>query len=123
MPARKSAKKKEDSGRRSPCPVACALDLFGDKWTLLVVRDLVLGRSRFKDFVNSPEGIPTNILTDRLERLQRGGIVEQVPAVEGGKRMAYVLTEKGESLRPILKMLRDWGLKWEEGTQALLTES
>ena len=99
------------------------MDLFGDKWTLLVVRDLVLGRSRFKDFVNSPEGIPTNILTDRLERLQRGGIVEQVPAVEGGKRMAYVLTEKGESLRPILKMLRDWGLKWEEGTQALLTES
>lgn len=71
----------------------------------------------------SPEGIPTNILTDRLERLQRGGIVEQVPAVKGGKRMAYVLTEKGESLKPVLKMLRDWGLKWEEGTQALLTES
>ena len=75
-----------------------------------------MGRSRFKDFTNSPEGIPTNILSDRLERLQEGGLVKQVPATEGGKRMAYVLTEKGESLRPILGAIRDWGLKWEEGT-------
>ncbi|YCM42238.1 helix-turn-helix domain-containing protein [Verrucomicrobiaceae bacterium 227] len=103
--------------RRSPCPVACALDLFGDRWTLLVIRDLLLGKSRFKEFVSSPEGIPTNILSERLERLQQGGIVEQVPATEGGKRMAYALTEKGLSLRPILKMLRDWGLEWEEGTR------
>lgn len=119
MAAKKSSKKKDEVARRSHCPVACALDLFGDKWTLLVIRDLVLGRSRFKEFVNSPEGIPTNILSDRLEKLQQGGIVEQVPAVEGGKRMAYALTEKGRSLQPILKMLRDWGLKWEEGTRVM----
>jgi len=96
--------------------VACALDLFGDKWTLLVIRDLVLGRSRFKEFASSPEGIPTNILSDRLERLQERGLVEQVPATEGGKRMAYVLTEKGKSLTPILRAIRDWGLQWEPGT-------
>jgi len=108
--------------RRSPCPVSCALDLFGDRWTLLVIRDLFLGRSRFKDFASSPEGIPTNILSDRLERLCQGGLVKQVPATEGGKRMAYALTKKGESLRPILRVIRDWGLKWEDGTSVSIPE-
>lgn len=109
--------------RRSPCPVACALDLFGDKWTLLVIRDLILGRSRFKDFTASPERIPTNILSDRLERLLAGGIVRQVPAEEGGRRLAYELTEKGLALRPILKSMRDWGLRWEPGTRADLDKA
>ena len=80
----------------------------------------MLGRSRFKDFVSSPESIPTNILSDRLERLLEADIVRQIPATESGKRMAYVLTEKGEALRPILKSMRDWGLSWEEGTKVLL---
>lgn len=105
--------------RRSPCPVACALDLFGDRWTLLVIRDLMLGRSRFKDFTASPEGIPTNILSDRLERLLQSGLVSQVPADDGSKRLAYTLTKKGTSLRPILKSIRDWGLQWEPGTQVM----
>lgn len=115
----KITKPKADSepSRRSPCPVACALDLFGDKWTLLVIRDLVLGRSRFKDFTASPEGIPTNILSDRLERLLNGKVIRQIPAADGSKRLAYELTEKGLALRPILKSIRDWGLKWEPGTQ------
>ena len=108
---------------RSPCPVACALDILGDRWTLLVVRDLMLGRTRFKDFSASPEGIPTNILTDRLERLVRHGIAERIPAAEGSKRFAYKLTEKGEALRPVLRAMRDWGLVWEEGTRAALSES
>lgn len=108
--------------RRSPCPVSCALDLFGDRWTLLIIRDLMLGRSRFKDFVSSPEGIPTNILSDRLERLLEADIVRQTPASDGGKRMAYELTEKGDSLRPVMKSIRDWGLTWEPGTQALLQQ-
>ncbi len=126
MPSRKPAQKDSTSlrkttpARRSPCPVSCALDLFGDRWTLLVIRDLVFGKTRFKEFTSSPEGIPTNILSDRLERLREGGIIEQVPATEGGKRMAYALTEKGMSLRPILKMLRDWGLQWEDGTRVSL---
>jgi len=111
------------SARRSPCPVACALDLLGDRWTLLIIRDLFLGRSRFKDFTGSPEGIPTNILSDRLERLLEQGVISQVPVVEGGKRMAYALTEKGLALKPILFSLRDWGLQWEEGTRVGLTEA
>ena len=107
------------SERRSPCPVACSLDLFGDRWTLLVIRDLFLGRSRFKEFAASPEGIPTNLLTDRLERLVAAGVVARVP-VEGEKRLAYELTEKGRALRPILVAMKEWGLRWEEGTEVRL---
>lgn len=106
--------------RRSPCPVACALDLVGDRWTLLIIRDLILGRTRFRDFAASPEGIPTNILTDRLQRLLEHGIIEHVPADDGSKRLAYVLTEKGAALRPILAAMRDWGLAWEKDTRAEL---
>lgn len=110
------------SSRRSPCPVSCALDLFGDRWTLLIIRDLFLGRSRFKDFTASPEGIPTNILSDRLERLLEAGIVRQVPVADGSKRLAYELSEKGRALRPVLLSMRNWGLKWEPGTRTGLEE-
>ena len=106
--------------RRSPCPVACSLDLFGDRWTLLIIRDLFFGRTRFKDFTASPEGIPTNILADRLERLLAHGVVEQIPAEDGTKRLAYRLTEKGKALGPVLKALRDWGLAWDKSTRVLL---
>ncbi len=109
--------------RRSPCPVSCALDLFGDRWTLLVIRDLMLGRSRFKDFAASPEGIPTNLLSDRLARLVDAGVAEKVPAAAGSKRLAYRLTAKGEALRPVLVAIREWGLEWEHGTQVRRVES
>jgi DNA-binding HxlR family transcriptional regulator len=89
----------------------------GDRWTLLIVRDLMLGRSRFRDFSASPEGIPTNILTDRLERLLEHNIIEQIPAHDGTKRLAYRLTEKGRALRPLLKAMRDWGLAWDKSTR------
>jgi DNA-binding HxlR family transcriptional regulator len=113
--------KKTNPARRSPCPVACGLDLFGDRWTLLVIRDLVVGKSRFKDFTASPEGIPTNILTDRLARLLTNKIVCQIPAGEGARHFAYELTEKGEALKPILRAIRDWGLAWEKGTVAAVS--
>ncbi len=106
--------------RRSRCPVACSLDIFGDRWTLLIVRDLFHGRARFKDFTASPEGIPTNILADRLERLLANGVVEQMPAEDGTKRQAYRLTEKGKALGPMLKAMRDWGLAWDKSTRARL---
>ena len=102
--------------RRSPCPVSCSLDILGDRWTLLVVRDLMLGRSRFKDFTSSPEGIPTNILTERLTRLVHHGIAEKVPAEQGAKRLVYQLTEKGRALKPLLIEITKWALEWEEGT-------
>jgi DNA-binding HxlR family transcriptional regulator len=116
------AKSVSSANRRSPCPVACTLDLLGDRWTLLIVRDLFFGRSRFKDFSASPEGIPTNILSERLERLLRAGIVAQIPAADGTKRLAYQLTKKGSALGPVLQSMRDWGLRWEKGTRALLEE-
>ncbi len=103
--------------RRSPCPVACLLDIAGDRWSLLVVRDLFLGRSRFKDFSASPEGIPTNILSERLERLLRHDVIEQIPVEDSAKRLAYRLTAKGRALKPVLAAMRDWGLAWEKGTR------
>lgn len=97
--------------------MAHALDVLGDRWTLLIVRDLMLGRSRFRDFSASPEGIPTNILSDRLERLSEHKIVEQIPAPDGTKRLAYRLTAKGDALRPLMKAMRDWGLAWDKSTR------
>jgi DNA-binding HxlR family transcriptional regulator len=128
MPAAKPrssdvSKSTKSVARRSPCPVACSLDLFGDRWTLLVIRDLILGRSRFKDFLASPEGIPTNILTDRLKRLLEHRVVTQVKDDEGSRHLAYQLTEKGIALLPVVKAMKDWGLKWEKGTRAALTSS
>ena len=99
--------------------MACSLDLVGDRWTLLVIRDLMLGHSRFRDFAASPEGIPTNILSERLERLLQSRIVEQIPAADGTRRRAYRLTEKGQALRPVLLALRDWGLQWDKSTRVL----
>jgi len=116
---KRNTQTKSAQPRRSPCPVSCALDLLGDRWTLLIVRDLFLGRQRFRDFVASPEGIPTNILTERLSRLLANNIVEQTPAKDGTKRFGYRLTAKGKALGPALKALRDWGLKWEPGTELL----
>ena len=109
--------KKGRAPKRSRCPVARSLDIFGDRWTLLIIRDLFFGRTRFKDFAASPEGIPTNILTERLQRLLARGIVEQIPAEDGTKRMAYRLTKKGKALGPILKAMRDWGLAWDKSTR------
>jgi DNA-binding HxlR family transcriptional regulator len=115
----KQMAKKRVAPKRSPCPVAFSLDIFGDRWTLLVIRDLFFGRTRFKEFAASPEGIPTNILTDRLERLLARGIIEQIPAEDGTKRMAYRLTKKGKALGPVLRAMRDWGLAWDKSTRAL----
>lgn len=119
-PKPRQLKNKAGDLLRSPCPVACALDIVGDRWTLLVIRDMLFGRSRFKDFSASPEGIPTNILADRLQRLLRQGLAEQVPVEDGSLRFGYALTEKGRSLGPLLEAMRDWGLKWEPATKAMM---
>ena len=76
----------------------------------------MLGRSRFKEFTASPEAIPTNILSERLERLVQHGIAEKVPAEVGAKRLVYRLTDKGKALKPVLMSITRWGLEWEEGT-------
>jgi DNA-binding HxlR family transcriptional regulator len=117
-PRRTQKKTDRPSRRRSPCPIACGLDLFGDKWTMLVIRDLALGKTSFKDFATAPEGIPTNILSDRLTRLLESDMIGQAPVEGDGRRLAYHLTPKGAALRPVLLALRDWGLEWIEGTTA-----
>ena len=106
--------------KRSPCPIACTLDLLGDKWTLLIVRDLLLGRSHFREFVASPERIATNILSDRLSKLVNAGLVDALPSDERAGATAYRLTKKGKSLAPLIKMISSWGLENLPGTAAKL---
>src|SRR5258708_39550365 len=82
---------------RSPCAVACTLDLVGDKWSLLVVRDLLRGNVTYGELQNSPEGIPTNILADRLKRLEEAGLTAKSAYHEHPGRYAYGLTGKGKT--------------------------
>lgn len=102
--------------QRSPCPVTNMLDILGDKWTLLVVRDLMFGKRTFGEFLESPEGIPTNILAERLKRLERAGLVSKTPYQQRPVRYAYALTEKGSDLRPVLRAIARWGNKHIPGT-------
>ena len=101
---------------RSKCPVSCVLELLGDKWTLLLVRDLLLGKGTYTEFQQSPEGIPTNILAERLKRLQIAEIIEKLPYQERPLRYRYQLTEKGRDLYPVLSAMIDWGNRYVEGT-------
>ena len=107
-----------DTNWRSTCPVACTLDIVGDKWTLLIVRDLFAGKKTYGDFQQSPEKIPTNILADRLKRLQRHGIVTRRPYQERPVRYEYLLTPKGKELGPVLKAMVKWGEKHVPGSKA-----
>lgn len=95
--------------RRSLCPISGMLDIVGDKWTLLVVRDLFLNRKRYADFLASPEHIPTNILADRLKRLEEAGLVKRELYQENPPRAEYFLTRKGADLLPLLRAMREWG--------------
>jgi DNA-binding HxlR family transcriptional regulator len=108
---------------RSVCPLACVLDLLGDRWTLLVVRDLACGKRFFNDFCRSPERIATNILADRLERLVSHGLVVKSASADSPGRDEYRLTAKGKSLGPVLTALAEWGLNHIPGTHAALTPS
>ena len=94
---------------RSCCPIACALDLLGDKWTLLIIRDLLLGKKRYQEFLESPERIATNILADRLKKIESAGLVIQKAYQQKPVRYEYALTKKGEDLKPILQALVRWG--------------
>ena len=101
---------------RSKCPVSCVLDLLGDKWTLLLVRDLLLGKGTYTELQQSPEGIPTNILAERLKRLQTAEIIEKLPYQERPLRYRYQLTGKGRDLYPVLSAMIDWGNRYFEAT-------
>jgi DNA-binding HxlR family transcriptional regulator len=104
---------------RSPCAVACTLDLVGDKWSLLVVRDLLRGDVTYSELQNSREGIPTNILADRLRKLEDAGIIGKSAYQQHPVRYVYGLTEKGKELRGVLSAIVQWGKKHIRGTLAL----
>src|SRR5215471_608383 len=94
------------------CPVARTLDIVGERWTLLVLRDLFLqGPRRFQDFEVSLKGISPNTLSARLKRLEEAGVIERRFYAEHPPRAEYILTAKGRELGPILKALRGWGIK------------
>jgi DNA-binding HxlR family transcriptional regulator len=95
---------------RSKCPIAGALDIVGDAWTLLVLRDLLFyDKHRFADFLASPEGISTNILAERLKRLEHSGLVERRRYQEHPPRDEYFVTARGYDLLPVLRELIKWG--------------
>lgn len=100
---------------RSDCPVSYALDFFGDKWTFLIIRDLVDGKKFYKDFLSSKEGIATNILSDRLKKLEANGIVEWKVYEKLKTKKEYSLTEKGKDLIPILLEIIVWSDKHQTG--------
>jgi len=94
------------------CPVARTLDLIGERWTILLLRDLLLrGARRFQDFQESLPGVAPNTLSARLKSLEESGLVQRKLYNERPPRLEYVLTEKGKSLGPVVKAMRDWGNK------------
>lgn len=93
---------------RSGCPIAATLDLVGDRWTLLIVRDMLMGKRRYGQFLESPEAIPTNILADRLKRMESHGLIERRPYQTRPPRSEYVLTDRGTRLLPVLQSFCRW---------------
>ena len=95
--------KSNNSQRRSNCPISISLELFGDRWTLLIVRDLLFqDLHTFKEFLDQGEGIASNILADRLKRLEQRGIIKKFAHLTDARKARYELTEKGYDLAPVL---------------------
>jgi DNA-binding HxlR family transcriptional regulator len=102
---------------RSGCPVSISLELLGDRWSLLIIRDLMVrGLRAFKEFQESGEGIATNILANRLRNLQTAGIITAEPEKSDGRKVNYRLTRKGIDLAPVLLDLLVWGARHESTT-------
>lgn len=100
------------------CPIRYGLGLFGDRWSLLIIRDLMFkGRRNYGEFLSAGEGISTNILADRLERLEDSGIVTKSRDPMHGKKFVYRLTDKGLDLMPVMFAIMDWSEKYDERTE------
>lgn len=98
-----------DVKERSGCPISCALDILGDKWTLLILRDMIFYKKRtYTEFLNSGEKIATNILADRLVILEGAGIITKQPHPEKRSKYLYKLTQKGIDLLPVLVEIAKW---------------
>jgi DNA-binding HxlR family transcriptional regulator len=102
---------------RSNCPINFVLETFGDKWTLLIVRDLMFkAKSSYGEFLQSDEKISTNILADRLKKLEENGIVKKSIASDNRSKLIYSLTEKGKDLLPIMLEITAWSAKHDSAT-------
>src|SRR5438445_2902028 len=119
MPARKPLSK-----RRSGCPLNASVEMLGDRWSLLIIRDMMLRGSRtYKEFMECDEGIATNILADRLRKLVAHGIVTTEPDPSDGRKRIYLLTAKGIDLAPVLTEMVLWAAAHEDtGNQALVRQ-
>jgi DNA-binding HxlR family transcriptional regulator len=101
---------------RSGCPIATSLDQIGDRWSLVVIRDLVNGKSRFNEFLESPERITTSVLADRLEALEQHGLVQRAQYKERPARYEYKLTPKGLGLLAVLQEFCRWANRYMPDT-------
>lgn len=102
-----------NKNKRSDCPIYFALDLIGDKWSLLILRDIMLRDKKFfREFIESNEGIATNILSNRLARLESDGFINKVRDLKDKKRFVYSPTKKGLDLLPIIISLMSWSSKY-----------
>lgn len=106
----------QEAAHRSGCPIASSLDLIGDKWTLVIVRDLLNGKSRFGELLASPEAITTSVLADRLRRMEVAGLIDAKLYEDRPQRYQYELTAKGRALHPVLQDLCIWANQWIPGT-------
>jgi DNA-binding HxlR family transcriptional regulator len=99
--------------KRSDCPISCSLDIWGDKWTLLIVRDLMFAKQcTYGDFLKSPEGIATNILASRLQVLEENKLIEKSDHPDSKAKVLYRLTRKGIDLLPIMIEINLWAEKY-----------
>jgi DNA-binding HxlR family transcriptional regulator len=117
-------KKKAEPARRSGCPLNASVEMLGDRWSLLILRDMMLrGYSTFKEFLRSDEKIASNILADRLRRLESYGIIATERDASDGRKVLYSLTAKGIDLAPVLTEMVLWAARHEEtANQALVQE-
>ncbi|MDX1893046.1 helix-turn-helix domain-containing protein [Mycolicibacterium sp. 050158] len=123
MSARRPGSRDEPHARRSECAIAGVLDIVGDRWSLLIVRDLWLrGRLRFQDFASmvGQESIPTNTLAARLRLLEEAGILNREKYQDHPERFAYELTSKGSALVPVLESMAQWGVAHIPHTRGFL---
>lgn len=100
------------------CPIRFGLGIFGDRWSLLIIRDVIFkGRRYYGEFLKAGEGISTNILADRLARLEDAGVIEKNPDPNHGKKIVYGLTDKGLDLMPVMFAIMDWSERYDEKTE------
>ncbi len=103
-----------ERGPRSHCPVSLALEAIGDKWTLLILRDLITrGKNRYQELLSSEEGIATNILADRLARLERQGLISKTDDPDDKRQFRYTPTQKGLDLLPVIFEMAHWSFKYD----------